>query len=1045
MYRILGKTGWHLVAMMMIMMIMLVVFGMNQSVASFPVKSCLARRRPFASPSSSSSLLIRNDHEVSTTTTTTSTTTPTPTDPPDPTDAAHAAATALWSWNASGSFGSLLLQMQQKEEQALREGQPSPSNELLQPLDLDQSRRHHHRLLPKTAAETSTGPAEAMTSPQPPPQQQSATTTTTTTTWWEPTLEPNEPFWDQMNGETIIIKELDEAILPLSGSSRDDLLAEIKVLSPSSPLLGDLYQAMQQQQLTTTATTTTTTTTLPPLSQPRHYRDRIGRDMRHLAVSVAASTESVAQWRLFCQENGGLYPLLETIREGVKSIHSHRRHPYRRRRQQQQQQHATKGGARQDATKRSKDTLWPTSEVPGDHDQDERFLSSDDATTARTTTFLTRTLQRTKPTWSWWDHTRHEEETFLAACQACRALRDLCAISPELAAVVTDGLLRANAAWNESTGGAASGGGANASAARGGGLMQGFRTKLEYANDVVLNTEAVTSTRTGAAASDEGADPNQEAASSSTSNFFTLRRRNRRDAGLRCKLYVTQLLLAMATASDDAIEAIRSTPGLTDAIVACSSYARKEQRRRWLRYPGELAKYFWRRTTESRHTQNRIRRPFMEAANLANDLNGQVQRTANQVLAAIGYNQWVPKIPGQKGIRILCLDGGGSRGMVAVTALRCLCEYVGNGAEVADSFDLVAGTSTGGIISFLTALRRETSAQASERYSQLIKQIFVKSALSAPRMVFTTASYDESHFMEILSNILRDDTMLDSRSDPSTPFVFCVTSKMSSTPTHVALFRNYNYAKGELADHFTLDPLKAREDSGLPLSLEHPEIQGGHYARKEVSTGSPGVRLTDGSRHPGSFRVLQRYALRASTAAPTVFKPVMMGGEMYCDGGIVASNPAAVAIHEARTLFPDVPIEMVVSVGTGGFLEQKSSPRIGWDGIIGQIVGSACDGEQIHHILEDILGDSSVLGRRSSVSGTRYFRFNPVLGLPDEFPIDVTDPQKLERLRRITEEYMKKPEQIVKMDEIADVLAGGRKWRLWPRRKKATELRASSN
>lgn len=68
----------------------------------------------------------------------------------------------------------------------------------------------------------------------------------------------------------------------------------------------------------------------------------------------------------------------------------------------------------------------------------------------------------------------------------------------------------------------------------------------------------------------------------------------------------------------------------------------------------------------------------------------------------------------------------------------------------------------------------------------------------------------------------------------------------------------------------------------------------------------------------GSFRVLQKAAMRATTAAPTVFKPVLMSEELFCDGGMVASNPAAIAIHEARSIFPDVPIEMVVSCGTGG-------------------------------------------------------------------------------------------------------------------------------
>merc|ERR1712078_961982 len=66
--------------------------------------------------------------------------------------------------------------------------------------------------------------------------------------------------------------------------------------------------------------------------------------------------------------------------------------------------------------------------------------------------------------------------------------------------------------------------------------------------------------------------------------------RARRDARLRSKLYVTQLLLAMTCASDAAVEAIRSTDGLKDVLHKHSSYAQKERRRRWMRYPGEKIK-----------------------------------------------------------------------------------------------------------------------------------------------------------------------------------------------------------------------------------------------------------------------------------------------------------------------------------------------------------------------------------------------------------------------------------------------------------------------
>lgn len=770
-----------------------------------------------------------------------------------------------WSSAASDSFGNLLLQMQKKEE-AL-----SASRLEADVVDLDQHSSSSSSS--STAAEGESSSKSSSTAP----------------------LES----LPSMDLETA--RELDESVRPLSLQEIADQKVKVLELSP-------LYKAILGGTKTGLSSST-----VPVLSQPDHYVKRIGRDMRMLALNIVASTETVEQWKVFAQENGGLYPILDTIRIGAQSI--------------QQEGNIDS-------------TPWMGLSAESEADQ--------------------------------------QEQTFRAACSACRALRDLCALSPELAAVVTDGILRANAAWR-------------------GGLMVDFYTMLQYASE----------------------DPKPEAAN------FRDRRRNHRDVRLRCKLYVCQVLLALAVASDEAIDAIRSTEGLKDAVLTCSSYDRKERTRRWLRYPGEIAKWLWRR--RRLRDPNALRRPFLEAANLTNDLNGSVQRTANQILAAIGFNQWIPKIPGQRGLRILSLDGGGSRGMVAVTALQRMLKTIGNGAEVADSFDIVAGTSTGGIIAFLTALRRETSDQAVERYNELIKQIFVKSALSTPMMLFTTATYDETNFMTILSKILGNYIMLDSRADPAVPLVFCVTSKMSSTPTHVSLLRNYNYARGELPDTFTIDPDKAREELGLGLDLEHPLLRSSNYERKKgPEGGTPGMQVSsDASRHPGSFRVLQRFALRASTAAPTVFRPVMMGGEIYADGGIVSSNPTAVAIHEARVIYPDIPIELVVSIGTGAFMEQKSAPRIGWDGIIGQIVGAATDGEQTHHILEDILGDpGSMVG--SSSGGTRYFRFNPVIGKPDEFPIDVTDPEKLLTLQRIATEYMDEPEQKERIDEIAAILRGQR-------------------
>lgn len=115
-------------------------------------------------------------------------------------------------------------------------------------------------------------------------------------------------------------------------------------------------------------------------------------------------------------------------------------------------------------------------------------------------------------------------------------------------------------------------------------------------------------------------------------------------------------------------------------------------KRRWIRKPLSVL----RRIIPGGWKENQTKKDSW----LEPGLTGQVQQNANKLLAAIGHNEWIPKLPGQKGLRVLCLDGGGTRGIAAVTALRHLVEAMG-GVEVCDAFDMIVGTSTGAIIAFL--------------------------------------------------------------------------------------------------------------------------------------------------------------------------------------------------------------------------------------------------------------------------------------------------------------------------------------------------------
>lgn len=56
---------------------------------------------------------------------------------------------------------------------------------------------------------------------------------------------------------------------------------------------------------------------------------------------------------------------------------------------------------------------------------------------------------------------------------------------------------------------------------------------------------------------------------------------------------------------------------------------------------------------------------------------------------------------------------------------------------------------------------------------------------------------------------------------------------------------------------------------------------------------------------------------RATSAAPTFFKPIVVGGKSYSDGATIANNPSYHCIMEAAKIWDTKHIDCVLSLGTG--------------------------------------------------------------------------------------------------------------------------------
>lgn len=235
----------------------------------------------------------------------------------------------------------------------------------------------------------------------------------------------------------------------------------------------------------------------------------------------------------------------------------------------------------------------------------------------------------------------------------------------------------------------------------------------------------------------------------------------------------------------------------------------------------------------------------------------------------------------QKPFRILSIDGGGIRGIIPA---RFLCELEshagklkGETARLCDYFDLICGTSTGGIIAIGLALGMP-AGDILDLYRKNAQRIFGQS--------------------NILYNLMRGIRML----------------------TH--------------AKHSNKGLAEVLEEAFVPYSSDGVTRLGHAKTRLVVpaysaAQGKPVVFKT--SHHTELTRDYQVPAYRvalATSAAPTYFSAqtfsysdVVTGRNStitnLVDGGVFANNPALIGLTEALSIGIELPQIKLLSIGTG--------------------------------------------------------------------------------------------------------------------------------
>ncbi|KAL5580455.1 hypothetical protein UlMin_012897 [Ulmus minor] len=346
-------------------------------------------------------------------------------------------------------------------------------------------------------------------------------------------------------------------------------------------------------------------------------------------------------------------------------------------------------------------------------------------------------------------------------------------------------------------------------------------------------------------------------------------------------------------------------------------------------------------------------------------------------------------------ITVLSIDGGGIRGIIPGTILGFLESELqkldGPDARIADYFDVIAGTSTGGLVTAMLAAPNENNRplfaakDINDFYVHHCPKIFPQDKYTfhgVPGLIkaLTGPKYDGKYLDQLLKENLGD-------------------LRLHQTLTNVVI-------------------------PTFDIKLLQPTIFSSHEARRKQSLDA---LLSD--------------ICKATSAAPTYFpahrfETTQSDGEVrefnLIDGGVVANNPALVAINEVSkeihqgnpNFFPTRPTEygrfLVISLGTGSpKLEEKynADEAAKW-GVLGWL--NSHNSTPLVDIFTQASSDlvdfflSTVF--QALHSNKSYLRIQDDALSEELSSVDIATEENLIELVKVGEALLKKPVSMVNLD-----------------------------